>query len=252
MYGSAFFARTVLALAVIFSIATTVGFAITPPAGPWWWTSAFVDGQFGLITIWATLGPAPWYLRWPCWFGALELTRASHLRWLTLPHVLLTFVLLLLLREFRMWVARRGGRSGLAVSQWQVTLRTMFLWVAATALALWVWKHRMELSPWRWVTDFHYLAECASLTALDLIAIRVTLHHSSIRWRLLWLVLAVMLARMAVWHFSGVRGWWYGLPRMCTYDVFYLAPIVGALAAYRWAMASGNGGSPECDSHRPH
>lgn len=259
MPRSARHARTVLALAVLFSVAGIVGFALTPPAGPWWWTGAFVDGQLGLITIWAALGSAPWYLRWPCWFTALTLTglqvsswdpSSLHLRWLAMSHALFTFTLLCLLREFGVQMEREGAPSRKTVSLGQFTLRRMFALVAIAALAMWAWQHRRELLPNRGrLPDLLEIGDCVCLSAIDLIAVWTVLRSSSIRWRRIWLVAAVLLAQTALWR-DGRRGgpWWYEIPPVCIYDLFYLAPIIGGLAAYRWTM-SNQGGSTPSESH---
>ncbi|HVA51368.1 MAG TPA: hypothetical protein VNH11_33815 [Pirellulales bacterium] len=239
-----------LALAVIFSFAGTLGFAVTPPAGPWWWTSAFVHGQLGLLSIWAALGAAPWWARWPCWFAGVELAGlhihpdawSQHLRWLEMPHALFTFVLLSLLREFATWKGKvRPIR--------QFTLRRLFALTAMTALALWAWNHRAQLLPRRgWPETTVDVGGCLSLTAIDLIAVWM-MRRPLARWWSLALIVAVILVQSVLWHFYDPsiylswRGivpspWSYHLCRIAAYDASYLAPIFGVLAGYRWTAAA--------------
>ncbi|HWB07796.1 MAG TPA: hypothetical protein VG826_01030 [Pirellulales bacterium] len=252
MYSSTLFARTVLALAVIFCIASTVGFAVTPPAGPWWWTGAFVNGQAGLVTIWAALGSAPRYVRWPCWYAALELT-GRHLQrtwgaWELQPHAILSFVVLSLLGEFGMHIERDDTPSGDANSLRQFTLRTLFVWVASAALASWVWRYRLELFPGaRWLRakeTLSLLGMAATWTALDLITIQAALRAAAIRWRLILLVGIVALVQTGLWRFQQSwlpLAWWHDLSRLCVYDLFYIAPVGGVLLSYRWAKAAVRG-----------
>ena len=245
------FERIVLALAVMFSTATMIGFAFSPPAGPWWWTVAFVDGQLGLLTIWAALGKAPWYLRWPTWLAVLELADLrvhtawnwqEHLEWMRLPHALLTFTVLCVLRGTGLTTPRSELEAGKVSPLRQFTLTRMFVWVAVAALAAWTWNHRLDFRPrsmWRLLD----VGDCALMTAMDIAAAWLMLRPSPIRWRLIWLVVAVMPAQAELWSlservafagapFEAAIPWWHHLSHVGLYDVFYLAPIVAALATY--------------------
>jgi hypothetical protein len=173
------------------------------------------------------------------------------LAWEVIPHALLTFTVLCLLRECGMRV-RHEGQPAPPVPARQYGLKKLFAWVAGAALISLAWKFLLDQTrDVAWPQTFGIreiliegVSRSLSLTSIDLVALWATLRCSRLRWRHTWLITIVVLVQTAVWRLADwmVLGrsqrWSDDLLFAGIYDAFYLGPLVTALfvarvAAYR-------------------
>lgn len=137
-----------------------LGMAAIPAADPPWNGPLFfflVDGQILLLVLWAALGAAPWYCRWP-WLSGV-----AYLLWrpwpiendgegfwrhatltMILPHALAVLTLSCLLRVLRRIIVADTTAPEASASR-QFNLRTMFAWTAGVAVLLSAWRRLIAL-----------------------------------------------------------------------------------------------------------
>lgn len=232
-------------------------------------------GTLSLIALWSALSNAPLYVRWPCVFLALWLACpelgpdfAAHLwphygwrslmAWEVVPHVLLTFTLLCVLRELGLRVQRGDGLDGTRGDKhWHFTLRKLFAWVAGAAVLTWAWKNLFAVvlgqaaivgeitnpppfPSWRPLADG--MISGVSLTALDLIAVWAVLRPGRVRWRIALFVVVAAISQTLIWHYAVRAALGLNLhrdalnadvSRIRVYDQLCLCPMLLALTLVR-------------------
>lgn len=229
--------------------------------GAWYslFTPALFHGPLVLIAVWSALSNAPVCLRWSCggvalWavcrpVGVTSEWWQVQLVWQVVPHVLLTFTVLCLLRELglRIQLPTDDSRHAANELRWRFTLRQLLGWVAGAAVLSLAWKRvfaavvlivRVSLSPWK--LSLHGLSVTVSLTAIDLLALWAVLRPGRVRWRLgLFLVVAALLQmfirRCVDEVVFGARRSWGNVFELCLNDLFHLGPVVAALFLVRWS-----------------
>lgn len=137
-----------------------LGMAAIPAADPSWDGPLFfflLDGQILLLVLWAALGAAPWYFRWP-WLGGIAwllwrpwpIASDGEGFWrhatltMILPHALTVLTLSCLLRALRRIIVADTTAPEATASR-QFNLRTMFAWTAGVAVLLSAWQRLVAL-----------------------------------------------------------------------------------------------------------
>lgn len=218
--------------------------------------AVLLHGPLVLVGLWSALSNTPIYLRWSCGGLALwALVRYSpevwrrQLVWQIVPDALLTFTVLCLLRELGLRIRLPTDNTGRAADEfrWRFTLRRLLGWVAGAAVLTLAWKHTLAvLFPLAsWKAAAHELMVTFSLTAIDLLVLWALLRPGRVRWRLVSLLVAALLQtlvrRYAEEAMIGIR-LSNVLLLVCVYDLFYLGPMLLALAlvrsgGYRWTAS---------------
>lgn len=247
--------------------------------GAWstWYAYPILEGELLLFALWSALSNTPQYVRWPCGYLALwaacpavgpdfaapwaphpHLAASAWLwqmAWEVVPHVLLTFMSLCVLRELGLRIHLptddRPERAHGGV-RWQFTLRKLLTWVAGTALLVWIWKQAIVAAPslrpqvplWPLVA----VNLVVSQTVIDLTTVWAILRPGRVRWRVALLLIVVAAMQILVWHYGESLlmdrslPWNIELGRIRAYDQWSLCPMLLALfivrsGGYRWTAS---------------
>lgn len=252
-----------------------LGMAAVPVADPPWNGPLFVflvDGQILLLVLWAALGAAPWYYRWPWLSGVAyllwrpwpvanewnEFWRHATLT-MILPHALTVLTLSCLLRAAR-YIIVTDATAPEASTPRQFNLRTMFAWTAGVAVLLSAWKQfvTVQIDLHQFFGELYGQAPAGLIWVLlmralvDLALATMILQTPSFTSRLKWLWYCVCTAATTVL----ISGLWPALDLTLLTAALdsmrpfyrcaelYLLPVVAGLllaraAGYRLAWADG-------------
>lgn len=272
---SAHHAQIALLLIAVVVAGTMIWLAAFPPRHATEVIGTLANCQLGLIIIWATLGRAPWYLRWICMGAALSLVSLPLARgeiledlWRDavageiMPHCLASVTLLCLLREVGMCITSGAVTEG--AMRRNFTLRRMFAWLTGVAVLVWAWKLLIGLmrgvwwfhmfSTWPMVLILVYSG--VNSAVLDLLALATTLGASTpgTSFKRLSLLIAIVPGQMVIVQFAqgffgGREPWSDALLRIARDDALYLAPLLGVfllarVAGYRVTRPCGRASLP--------
>ncbi|HEX5443719.1 MAG TPA: hypothetical protein VFW87_07820 [Pirellulales bacterium] len=284
------------ALLVVVAMPTALG-ACCLAEGDWYrWLAVYLlQGPLVLIALWSALSNTPVYIRWPCgylvlwaacpllgpafavhaYFWVLGPDFAAHawphdgwrllLAWQIVPHVLLTFTLLCLLRELDLGIQRpmEGPEPTIYESRWRFTLRKVFGWTAGAAVLSLLWKKLLvaipgELHPllllqpdFPWELVANGMFGGISLALIDLLAVWALLRPGRVRWRFVLLAIIVAITLTPLWHYALRMTLGLSLhqefldsdiSQVRAYDVYCLGPMMLALflvrlGGYRWTAS---------------
>jgi hypothetical protein len=257
-----------LLVVALLNATALVGLSFAPPSRSGWSgvvladANAVANSQLVLVMIWAALGPAPRYLRWPAagaalWLISRPLRLVSYrydlwrlyLGWEIIPHVLVGLTAFGVLRQCGLSIRLPECEEDRHSARLQFNLRTMLAWVCGAALLTCAWQQLIILGQKiGWPSTFgmrEIVVEGASralpLTLIDLMALWATLHRSPLRASQFALVPLILVGQTSVWRWADQnvlgrgQAWLKDFAFVSSFDLLYLTPLLGVLLLARVA-----------------